>query len=233
MAVPTRRTSDATSVSWFAATVTRAACRSDCADIDSQLHGGEDWWAGILERIRSCDVFLSVVSQSSLDSEACRIEREYARQIDRTIIPVALERDIGLGIGETEELAGYTFEFRGTRNVEGPNYSAVEGEIVVTRDGEHVLTMNPQKRTYRVQRNPMTEASIDGKLSRDLFVALGDPLGENRWSVRMQYKPLIRLIWLGALLMALGGAVSASDRRYRAKERSTAAEPGTDKVAAT
>ena len=145
----------------------------------------------------------------------------------------SIERDIGLGIGETEELAGYTFEFRGTRNVEGPNYSAVEGEIVVTRDGEHVLTMNPQKRTYRVQRNPMTEASIDGKLSRDLFVALGDPLGENRWSVRMQYKPLIRLIWLGALLMALGGAVSASDRRYRAKERSTAAEPGTDKVAAT
>jgi cytochrome c-type biogenesis protein CcmF len=93
--------------------------------------------------------------------------------------------------------------------------------------------MNPQKRVYRVQRNPMTEASIDGKLSRDLFVALGDSLGENRWSVRMQYKPLIRLIWLGALLMALGGVVSASDRRYRAKSRAAAAEPGSNKVAAT
>jgi cytochrome c-type biogenesis protein CcmF len=145
----------------------------------------------------------------------------------------SIEQDIGMGVGDTSEAGGYTFEFKGTRDVEGPNFSAVEAEFTVTRDGELVTVMHPQKRVYRVQRNPMTEAAIHGRLSRDLFVALGDPLGEQRWSVRMQYKPLIRLIWLGCLVMAIGGIVAASDRRYRSKARETAAQAAAGKAAAT
>jgi cytochrome c-type biogenesis protein CcmF len=145
----------------------------------------------------------------------------------------SIERDIAMGVGDVEEIAGYNFEFKGTRNVEGPNFNAVEAEVLITRDGGEVVTLHPQKRVYRVQRNPMTEAAIQDRISRDLFVALGDPLGANRWSVRMQYKPLIRLIWLGCLIMAVGGLVAASDRRYRVKAREAAAEAAAGKAAAT
>jgi cytochrome c-type biogenesis protein CcmF len=144
----------------------------------------------------------------------------------------SIELDVAMGPGDTREMAGYTFEFRGTRDTEGPNYSAVEGEVIVTRDGEQVTILRPQKRVYRVQRNPMTEAAIQDRLSRDLFVALGDPLGNNRWSVRMQYKPLIRLIWLGCLIMSVGGLLAMSDRRYRARARADAPAADDGKVAA-
>jgi cytochrome c-type biogenesis protein CcmF len=79
--------------------------------------------------------------------------------------------------------------------------------------------MIPEKRVYRVQTSAMTEAGIDVGWTRDLFVALGEPLGDGSWSVRIQYKPMIRFIWLGALVMALGGLVAVSDRRYRSRYR--------------
>jgi cytochrome c-type biogenesis protein CcmF len=120
---------------------------------------------------------------------------------------------------------GYEFEFVGTRQVEGPNYSATQAEVVVTRDGSEVAVLHPQKRVYRVQQNPMTEAAIHARLSRDIFVALGEPLGGKAWSMRIQYKPMIRLIWLGALVMALGGVLAASDRRYRVRRTEEAVEP--------
>jgi cytochrome c-type biogenesis protein CcmF len=114
--------------------------------------------------------------------------------------------------------------------VAGPNYDAVESEIVVTRDGRLVTTLHPQKRTYRVQTMPMTESGIHVKWNRDLFVAMGDDLGAGAWSMRLQYKPMVRYIWLGALIMALGGIVAVTDRRYR-RRRATAddavAAPGT------
>ncbi|UCC14901.1 MAG: heme lyase CcmF/NrfE family subunit [Gammaproteobacteria bacterium] len=131
----------------------------------------------------------------------------------------SIERDISMLPGETSEIAGYEFEFRGTRNVEGPNYSAVEGEVAISRDGDEIAVLSPQKRVYRVQRSPMTESGIQPRLTRDLYVALGEPLGGEAWSLRMQYKPLIRLVWLGALLMAFGGMIAMSDRRYRAREQ--------------
>ena len=126
-----------------------------------------------------------------------------------------VEADRSLRPGETVEVAGYSFELRGLRNVQGPNYQAVEGEVDVSRNGLFVTQLRPQKRTYLVQQSPMTEADIDAGWNRDIFVALGDPLGGNAWSVRLQYKPMIRFIWLGALVMAFGGIVAASDRRYR------------------
>ena len=126
-----------------------------------------------------------------------------------------IERDISLGVGETTTLQGYDFRFEGTREVRGPNYQAVEGTVVITRDGRPVTTLRPQKRYYASGGNPMTEAGIRASLRRDLFVALGEDLGAGKWSMRVQYKPLIRNIWLGALLMALGALIAASDRRYR------------------
>jgi cytochrome c-type biogenesis protein CcmF len=127
----------------------------------------------------------------------------------------SVEADVRMIPGEKVEVAGYEFELRGLQNVRGPNFRALEGEIEVRKDGEFIATLRPQKRTYLVQQSPMTEAGIDTGWNRDIFVALGDPLGNDAWSVRLQYKPLIVFIWFGAFVMALGGVIAASDRRYR------------------
>ena len=126
-----------------------------------------------------------------------------------------VEADLSVRPGETVEVAGYSFKLTDLNNVQGPNYQALEGEIEIRKDGKFVAELRPQKRTYLVQQSPMTEAAIDAGWNRDLFVALGDPLGNDAWSMRVQYKPLIRFIWLGALIMAFGGLIAASDRRYR------------------
>ncbi len=135
------------------------------------------------------------------------------------------EVDVSVRPGESVTVAGYDFELRSLRNVEGPNYQAVEGEIEIRRNGEFIGQLRPQKRTYLVQQSPMTEAGILASWNRDLFVALGDPLGNEAWSLRVQYKPMIRFIWMGAFVMAFGGLVASSDRRYRltakAREKST------------
>ena len=96
-----------------------------------------------------------------------------------------------------------------------PTIGAIEGEVDISKDGRFIGQLRPQERTYLVQQSPMTEAGIKGDLHRDLFIALGDSLGNDAWSVRIQYKPMIRLIWLGCLIMALGGIIAASDRRYQ------------------
>jgi cytochrome c-type biogenesis protein CcmF len=146
-----------------------------------------------------------------------------------------IEADISLRQGERTSVAGYDFELRSLRNIQGPNYSAVEGEVEIRRNGEFVGELHPQKRTYLVQQSPMTEAGIDVAWNRDLFVALGDPLGNEAWSVRLQYKPMIRFIWLGAFVMAFGGLIAASDRRYRlyaeAKEKSTSVDTASEEPA--
>ncbi|MEZ5566416.1 MAG: heme lyase CcmF/NrfE family subunit [Gammaproteobacteria bacterium] len=130
--------------------------------------------------------------------------------------------------GETARVGDYEIVFNGTHPVSGPNYQALRGEIVVSRDGRKIRTLYPEKRTYAVQTSPMTEAGIDAGWSRDIFVALGDELGGGAWSVRLQYKPLVRFIWLGAIVMALGGLLAATDRRYRVRARETVAVPGTE-----
>jgi cytochrome c-type biogenesis protein CcmF len=131
------------------------------------------------------------------------------------------ERDVSLAPGEAAEVGGYRFQFGGTRPVSGPNWQALEGSVEITRNGRHVASLSPQKREFRVQRQPMTVAGISVGPSRDLFVALGDDLGAGRWSLRIQYKPLIRYIWLGALFMAGGGGLATLDRRYRKRKGAT------------
>ena len=135
----------------------------------------------------------------------------------------SIETDAAAAPGDRREVGGYEFIFRNVRDVQGPNFEAVEGEFEVRRDGALVTILRPQKRVYRVQQSPMTETAIDAGWRRDLLVALGDPLGDGAWSLRIQYRPLIRFIWLGALIMALGGLVAITDPRYRLeRQRQTA-----------
>ncbi len=126
------------------------------------------------------------------------------------------EKDLRVEPGASYNLAGYVFRFDGVTKIEGKNYWASNGKLTVTKDGKFVATMEPEKREYLVQKAPMTEAAIDASLFRDLFVALGEPLGDKgAWSVRLYHKPYLRWIWLGALIMSFGGLLAASDRRYR------------------
>jgi len=127
-----------------------------------------------------------------------------------------VERDLKMEPGDTATVGAYTFRFDGVRNVEGPNYTATRGTVVVLRGGSVVTTMHPEKRVYKVQEMPMTEAAIDSGVARDLYVSLGEPVGGKAWTVRIYHKPFISWIWIGCLVMALGGGIAASDRRYRA-----------------
>jgi cytochrome c-type biogenesis protein CcmF len=127
------------------------------------------------------------------------------------------ERDVRMVPGQTVELSGYTVFYQDTTHVDGPNYSAERAEVRILKGNDLVSVLYPEKRVYFSQANPMTEAGIDPGLFRDLYVALGESLGEGAWAMRIQYKPLIRWIWLGALLMSIGGLLAASDKRYRRK----------------
>ena len=142
-----------------------------------------------------------------------------------------IEKDVSMGPGDTTQIAGYTFNFKDTRtNVPGPNYVATEATVEITRDGAKVADLATEKRQFKIQSMPMTHAGIAVAWNRDLFVALGDDLGANKWSMRLQYKPLVRYIWIGAVIVALGGLIAMMDRRYRAKVPVPA--PATDAGAA-
>ena len=141
-----------------------------------------------------------------------------------------VETDTSATPGDRWEVDGYELVFRDIRRVDGPNFQATEGEFEVRRDGRLVTILNPQKRIYRVQTSPMTEAAIDVGWGRDLFVALGDPLGDGAWSLRVQVKPLIRFIWLGALIMAFGGLLAITDPRYRTQRKQEKVQPSSELV---
>jgi len=126
------------------------------------------------------------------------------------------EKDARVEPGTVVEMGSYNFIFEGVRPVRGPNYVADEAVVRVTKGGREVATLHPQKRRYLVRNQVMTEAGIQGGLWRDLYVSLGEDLGNGAWAVRVHVKPFVRWIWLGALLMALGGTLSMFDKRYRA-----------------
>ena len=128
----------------------------------------------------------------------------------------SVEHDVAAKPGQSFELRGYEFRFDGVELVNGPNYNAERGHIQVTRDGAPVVSMAPEKRAYASGGQIMTEADINGALHRDLYVALGEQLDDQgSWALRLYVKPWIRMIWLGALLMALGGFTVVFDRRFR------------------
>jgi len=134
-----------------------------------------------------------------------------------TVESYKIEKDMSLGTGQSATIGEYKFSWTGTKAVTGPNYDATEAEVHISRGGEEVAVLHPQKRIYRAQPNPMTEAGIDSHWNRDILVSMGEEIGSGTWSVRLQYKPMVRYIWLGALIMAIGGFVAVLDRRYRAK----------------
>ncbi len=136
------------------------------------------------------------------------------------------EKDIKLAPGESYTLEDYEFTFQGVNAHQGPNYRADRGHLIVRQGDRQIADMWPEKRIYHAQPQPMTEAAIDAGLTRDLFVALGEPLGsEGAWALRVYHKPFIRWIWLGCIFMGLGGLLAATDRRYRLQARRTAKAP--------
>ena len=132
------------------------------------------------------------------------------------------EQDVRMEPGSTVSSGGYEFRFIGVTNAVGPNYQAARAEILVSQNGREIERMYPEKRSYTASGNVMTETAIDTGLFRDLYVSLGEPVEAGAWSVRVYYKPFVGWIWGGALLMAMGGGLALTDRRYalaRQKER--------------
>ncbi len=129
------------------------------------------------------------------------------------------EKDVRLVVGQSYELAGYQFVFNGVKSIQVDNYHADRASMDVMKDGKLVTHVNPEKRNYGRDQAPMTEAGIDAGFTRDLFVALGEPLGNNAWSFRIYHKPFVRWIWIGGVLMGLGGLLAAFDKRYRRTRR--------------
>ena len=127
------------------------------------------------------------------------------------------ERDVRMDIGDTVEAGSYQFRFDGVRKIDGPNYRAFQGRVTVTQNDKLVSELYPEKRTYNASGMPMTEAAIDTGFLRDLYVSLGEPIPDSNsaWAVRVYHKPFIDWIWVGCLIMAFGGVLAISDRRYR------------------
>jgi len=133
------------------------------------------------------------------------------------------ERDVRLAPGGQSALGAYEFTLSEVRQEEGPNYDADVGTVVVERNGRTIAILHPEKRMYRAQRNVMTEAAVDHNLLRDVYVALGEPFENGDWGLRLYYRPMMRLVWLGGVLAFLGGLLAISDRRYRLAQAATAA----------
>jgi len=136
------------------------------------------------------------------------------------------EQDLRMDVGSTASAGGHDFKLVGLQDVQGPNYTAVRATFEVSRDGKMLRTLRPEKRNYTVSGMPMTEVAIDRGVTRDLYVSMGEPLdGGAAWSVRLYVKPFVNWIWGGCVLMALGGLLAITDRRYRIKSRAAAALP--------
>jgi cytochrome c-type biogenesis protein CcmF len=134
-----------------------------------------------------------------------------------------IEQNATLDKGQTVQVGGYDFTFGGVVPVNGPNYSGVAGIVEMRKDGKLLDTLHPEKRIYNASGMPMTEAAIDTGIFGDRYVSLGEPVSdkgaEGAWALRLYIKPFVDWIWLGCFLMALGGFVAMSDRRYRLSVR--------------
>jgi len=129
------------------------------------------------------------------------------------------ETAVRMQTGDVAHLAGFDFTFEGVTEIEGPNYTASRGQLRITKNGVERTVLAPEKRVYTVQNMPMTEAGISPSIIHDLYASLGEPLDGGAWSVRIYHKPMVEWIWFGCLMMALGGLLALSDKRYRLKKR--------------
>ena len=135
-----------------------------------------------------------------------------------------IETDVAMARGESHQVGDYVFRYDGGESIEGPNFDGFRGHVTVLHDGQVVEKLDPEKRHYFVQGSVMTEAAIGAAWNRDLLVALGEDVGQDSWSLRLQYRPMIRFVWLGAAIMALGGVMTLFDRRYRTAPQAAAAQ---------
>ncbi|PMG54321.1 c-type cytochrome biogenesis protein CcmF [Vibrio lentus] len=128
----------------------------------------------------------------------------------------SIERDVRLAPGESYQLEEYSFLFTGVRDKDGPNYDGYIADFEITKEGKYINTLHAEKRFYTTAKSMMTEAAIDRGVTRDLYIAMGERLDDNKsWAVRIYYKPFVRWIWAGSLIMSIGGVIAISDRRYR------------------
>jgi cytochrome c-type biogenesis protein CcmF len=130
-----------------------------------------------------------------------------------------VQKDLRMVPGDSQEVAGYEFRFDRLDNVQGPNYTASRGQISVFKNAQLVTVLYPEKRNYSARNQVMTEADIDGTLTRDLYVSLGEPLKGDAWAVRLYVKPFVRCIWLGGIMISLGGLLAVMDKRYRRRRQ--------------
>jgi cytochrome c-type biogenesis protein CcmF len=133
-----------------------------------------------------------------------------------------IETDVAMKPGDSTTVRGYTFTYMGAQQVRGPNFEGVRGHLAVSRNGEPYTDMYPEKRIYRVQRTPMTEAAIASRVRGDLYVQMGEVIQGDKWLVRIWVKPFVAWVWFGCLMMGLGGLLAVTDKRYRAKVRAGA-----------
>jgi len=127
------------------------------------------------------------------------------------------EKDLRMQAGSTSELAGYQIRFDGVKEVLGSNYTAAQGQITISKDGQVLTVMQPEKRKYFSSEMLMTEAAIYSKVSGDMYISMAEPVSKTEWGVKVQYKPFVSWIWAGAFLIALGGFFAILDKKYRTK----------------
>ena len=172
-------------------------------------------------KFRNADSFMTKLGQLSMSYYGMVLAHLGVAVVAIGITLVSVyseENDLRMEPGEKVTFAGYGFEFKGSQKVKGPNFNADEGTLIVRdEEGDVIATLRPQKRHYSVKNNMMTEADIDAGLFRDLYVAMGEPLNNGAWAVRIHYKPFVRWLWLGGIFMAVGGLLTVTDKRYRRK----------------
>ncbi len=144
---------------------------------------------------------------------------------------LSVTRDVRMAPGESQRIGSYEFRFDGVHHTTGPNWTADQGAVTVTRGDKQIAVMHPQKRTYP-RGQVQTESAVDAGVTRDLYVALGEPMDANdlegAWALRLYYKPFVRWIWAGGLLMMLGGLVCAADKRFRLKRSAAVSAAASD-----
>ncbi len=184
---------------------------SVATDLWEHVHPRQESWRNALHRLKKIPLALAGMMLAHIGVAVFCFGVTMVKTYE-------VERDVQMDIGDTTTVQGYNFKFLGTRELKGPNYEAIQGQIAVTHNGRNLANMHPEKRIYRIQQNPMTEAAIDVGIARDLYVSLGEPVNSGAWIVRIYVKPFIDWIWGGCLLMALGGLLAVTDRRYRRKQ---------------
>jgi cytochrome c-type biogenesis protein CcmF len=178
--------------------------QSEAGFIASVAASSRSWWGMVIAHLGIAVFVLGVTVVKGFESEIA----------------------VKMHPGDVAHLAGYDFRFDGVESRNGPNYTANHGQIHVSKNGVLRTVLEPEKRLYTVTNMPMSEAGISPHLIHDLYASLGEPLDGGAWSVRIYHKPMVEWIWFGCLMMAFGGLLAMSDKRYRLTKQAKSAAAG-------